>query len=202
LQVPFLPTLGNHDHDSSAQAQVDYSAHNPNWQMPAQYYTYTRHLTDGTTVQFLALDTTPINEREPGSDDQLAWLDEQLAQSSARWKIVYGHHPLYGHNPERWNGERMIVSLEALFVEHEVDLYLAGHDHILEMLKPVNGVHYVISGGGGGLTAAPVEWTEESYYAATGGGFVLIRISWDALDIEFVRTNAVTQYAFRLTKAD
>ena len=64
-------------------------------------------------------------------------------------------------------------------------------------------MHYAICGGGGGrLTAAPIEWTDEAHYAATLGGFVFLRISRDAIDIEFVRMNAVTEYAFRLTKED
>lgn len=203
LQVPFYATLGNHDHGGNPQAQIDYGLNNPNWRMPARYYTFSRDLADGTTTQFFALDTTAIKAGGPDSVEQLAWLEEELAQSEARWRIVFGHHTVYGHNAVRGHSQRMINRLEPLLVEHQVDLYLAGHDHALEMIKPIHGVHYVISGAAGGpLLASAVEWTDEVFYAATRGGFVLLRISRDAIDIEFVRMNAVTQYAHRLTKED
>ena len=88
-------------------------------------------------------------------------------------------------------------------IEHGVDLYIAGHDHALEMLKPVRGVHYVITGAGGGPGKAyPVEWTNESFYVATLGGFTLIRMSRDEIRIEFVRMDARTQYAHTISKSN
>ncbi|MBU0719293.1 MAG: metallophosphoesterase [Planctomycetes bacterium] len=203
LQVPIYPTLGNHDHRGSVQAQIEYSDHNDNWRMPASYYTFTRSLVDGTRVQFFAVDTTPINAGSAGAEAQLAWLDGQLGGSDADWKIVFGHHPLFGHNPWRGYNESMIASLEPLFTRHAVDLYLAGHDHALEMLKPIDGVSYVITGAGGGPDKAyPVEWTDGSYYAATGGGFTLIRLSKSEIIVEFVRMDGETQYAHTIMQDD
>jgi len=201
LQVPIYATLGNHDHRGSVQAQVDYGRRNKNWKMEAPYYTFSRTLADGTKVQFFAIDSTPIHRELEGTAAQLAWLDDELTKSEARWKIVFGHHPLYGHHPTRGHDKAMIANFEPLFVKHGVDVYFAGHDHTLEMLKPVNGVHYVISGAAGGPDIAyNVNWTDESYYVATLGGFVLCRISKDELVVEFVRMDGKTQYAHVLTK--
>ncbi len=201
LQVPIYATVGNHDHRGSVQAQVDYGRRNKNWKMKAAYYTFTRTLADGTKIQFFAVDMYPVHKEYPGVAAQLAWLDKELAASDARWKIVFGHYPLYGHHPTRGHNKVIIANFEPLFVKHGADIYFAGHDHTLEMLKPVNGVHYVISGAGGGPDIAyNVKWTDESYYAATLGGFVLCRISKDELVIEFVRMDGKTQYARVLTK--
>jgi acid phosphatase len=203
LQVPVYPTLGNHGHRGSVEAQIEYNERNDNWRMPARYYTFTRCLTDGTRAQFFAIDTTPVDAGEAGADAQLAWLDRQLEASDADWKVVFGHHPLYGHNPRRGHNEAMIASLEPLFTRHAVDLYLAGHNHALEMLKPIAGVNYVISGAGGGSdNAHPVDWTDESYYAATGGGFTLIRLSKSEIIVEFVRVGGETQYAHTIRQDD
>lgn len=200
LQVSVYPTVGNHDHYRSVQAQVDYSKRNKNWKMPAPHYTFTRTPADDIRVQFFAIDTDPMVLERPVAGIQLAWLDTELAKSDARWKIVFGHHPLYTHGPHG-RDEKMIAKLEPLFVRHHVDLYLAGHDHILEMLKPVKGVHYVISGAGAGPDKAyAVAWTDESFYASTLGGFVFMRISRDELVIEFVRLDGETQYAYTLQK--
>ena len=40
-------------------------------------------------AQFFALDTNEVSEA------QLMWLDAELKKSSAKWKLVYGHHPIY-----------------------------------------------------------------------------------------------------------
>ena len=203
LRVPWYPILGNHDHRGNAQAQINYGKRNTNWKMPALYYTFTRTLADGTSVQFFALDTYSILKEDPGVAAQMEWLDQELGESDARWKIVYGHYPLYSSSNRascRYYDE-MIARLEPLFLKHDVDLYLAGHDHHLEMLRPIKGVHYVISGGGSGTDRAyEIEWTDQAYYAATLGGYVLARISKDELVLEFVRPDARTQYAHTLRK--
>jgi hypothetical protein len=201
LQKPIYPSLGNHDYKGSVTAQIDYAQSNPLWKMPATYYTFTRTLADGAEVQFFAIDTEPMQHNHPGTKEQLAWLDQELGKSGARWKIVYGHHPLYGHNPNRGYNPVLIGHLDPIFAKHGVDVYFAGHDHALEMIKPINGVHHVISGAGGGADwAYNVNWTDESFYVATLGGFVYCRVSNTELVIEFVRMGGETQYAHVLRK--
>lgn len=202
LQVPFYASLGNHDHKGNVGAQVEYSKVSERWVMPAQYYDFTRTLADGTVAHFLAIDSTPIHSEWAGFEEQLRWLEDRLARSTARWKIVFGHHPLYT-NSGRENDVTMIEHLEPIFDRWDVDLYFAGHDHILELLRPVKGVQYVVSGGGGGPDGAGrVTWRDETtVYAATGGGFVALRIGRDELVLEFVRTDARTQFVHVLRKA-
>jgi len=201
LKVPVYPSLGNHDHDGNEAAQVEYASRNPLWKMPGQYYTFPRTLSDGTKIQFFVIDSDPIVAGAQDIGTQLTWLDAELGKSDARWKLVYGHHPLYGHNPARGHNEAMKEHVGPLLVKHKVDAFFAGHDHCLEMIKPVGGVHHVISGAASGEDRPyAVNWTEESYYAATMGGFVFCRVSKDELVIEFVRLNGEMQYAHVLTK--
>ncbi len=200
LHVPYYATLGNHDHRGNAQAQVEYSFRSDRWKMPAKYYTFDRKLPDGTVIQFFALDTQPIHKGRGDAVDQVKWLSNQLGKSKARWKIVFGHHPLYSHSI-RGRDKLLSAMLEPVLTQHKVDLYLAGHDHTLEMLKPVDGVNYVVSGAAAGEDRPyAVTWTDEAYYAATLGGFVFIRASAGEMVIEFVRMDAKTQYARTITK--
>lgn len=198
LDVPVHATLGNHDHKGDPDAQVAYGRRNPRWVMPARHYHFTRALADGTEVHFFALDTTFILE-EPA---QVAWLDEALGASTARWKIVYGHHPLYARG-KRGPDAAMIALLEPLFVRHGVDLYLAGHDHVLELLQPKRGVQHVVTGAGGGVERMDrATWTSDTIYTSTGGGFVGARVTRDELLLEFVRETGRTQFVHALRKAD
>jgi tartrate-resistant acid phosphatase type 5 len=199
LQVPFYPSLGNHDWLGNIQAQIAYSQVNPRWRLPANFHSFTMPAEGPGIVEFFVVDTQQLLMREAGPA-QRDWLIAALGRSTARWKVVYGHHPIYSHGK---HGDTRVLQerLEPILVEHGVDLFMAGHDHTLEMLKPVRGVHHLVSGGAGGPDMAyTVEWTEEAFYAATGGGFVTLRIGQDDLVIEFVRMDGRTQYAHTLIK--
>jgi phosphodiesterase/alkaline phosphatase D-like protein len=59
---------------------------------------------------------------------QARWLDAKLAASTARWRIVSQHHPVYSSGRERDN-PRMREALLPVLMKHRVDLMLQGHDH-------------------------------------------------------------------------
>jgi len=89
---------------------------------------------------------------------QYTWLDEALQASNARWKIVFFHHPPYACTPSRKPGDEDVQEwLVPLFEARDVDLVLLGHDHLYGRSANLNGIHYVISGGGGApsYTAEP-----------------------------------------------
>jgi hypothetical protein len=62
------------------------------------------------------------------------WLDKTLAASTARWKIVTMHHPMFELLPRNIPGvvdtgpERRALFLP-IFTRHGVDIALQGHDH-------------------------------------------------------------------------
>ena len=75
-------------------------------------------------AQFFLLDS---NRELPYLLTQRHWLEEQLSKSTARWKIVVLHHPLYslkGYNNliQRW-------AFKDLIENYGVDLVLQGHEH-------------------------------------------------------------------------
>ncbi len=77
------------------------------------------------------------------------WLDSQLAdlESRSRWILVLVHEPLYTfgrHLP--WKKARK--HLQPLLERHGVAMVVSGHNHSYEHFL-VNGIHYVVTGGGG-----------------------------------------------------
>lgn len=207
LQVPFYAVLGNHDHYGNIAAQLDYAhraaagkAASTRWTLPARYYSFSRLLDDGTDVLFVALDTEPLvspfgtaAERQA----QLDWLQQTLAGSRARWKIVFGHHPLYSGGMHGHQA-RLIDTLEPIFVQQGVDLYLAGHDHDQQMLQPRQGVHYIVSGAGG--KSRDVRWLPETLYAATNLGFTQYRVSAHELQLVFINGRGEREFAWQIHK--
>jgi phosphodiesterase/alkaline phosphatase D-like protein len=133
--VKFVAALGNHDYRQGHQNdEMRY------FKMPKDYYQYS----DGP-VDFFILNTIEFVD----NPTQQAWLKQALAHSQARWKIVAAHHPVYssGKHGKQTFGLRRV--LEPILVKHHADLYLAGHDHDYERFEPIQGVNYIVSGGGG-----------------------------------------------------
>lgn len=129
--------------------------------MPASYYTFT-----AGPVQFFALD-----RQSATSDKQLAWLDAELARSQSRWKVVYGHHPIYSGG--NYEDRPDLISRLLPILKGRADVYLAGHDHNLQALRPEGSRHFYIAGGGGaGLY--DLRPYERSLFASRANGFAVI----------------------------
>ena len=134
--VPFHAVLGNHDiRTGNGDPQVAYKP----FGMGARFYT----MREGP-VEFFMLDTN-------GNADwkrQRAWLQESLSRSSARWKVVVGHHPVYASGVYG-NDAGAIRRLAPLFKRYGVALYINGHEHHYERSNPIAGTTYLVVGGGG-----------------------------------------------------
>jgi len=73
----------------------------------------------------------PIN----GEDlQQLAWLKAGLANSTAKWKIVYGHHILWSIGGSKYSEGHVLRKLLMPMLCEYADAYIAGHEHDLELL--------------------------------------------------------------------
>ncbi len=78
----------------------------------------------------------------------LATLKDAQADSWIKNVFVVMHEGPYSSKPGR-TGSAAIRELLDEFATHKVKLVLSGHDHYFEHGISGNGVHYVISGGGG-----------------------------------------------------
>jgi acid phosphatase len=155
IDLPFYAALGNHDYRGNIGAELAYSARSYRWHMPSPYY----RVSVGD-VDIFVLDTNAYD------GVQAHWLRRNLAESTATWQIVYGHHPirssgLHGDTPE-------LRSLNRLLKNKGVDAYLAGHDHDLEVFA--GSPHFVIAGVGG-AELRPITAGEDSLFTASTYGF-------------------------------
>jgi len=183
LALPFHAALGNHDHNGNPEAQVEYGARGTRWHMPGAYYSFLAPAGRDREAQFFVLDTEGIRREERESAEQLRWLEERLARSRARWKIVIGHHPVRS-NGEHGGIARVRAALEPLFEEHGVALYLSGHDHDLELLETEQGFLQVVSGAGS--TTRDMRWGSDTRFASASPGFTWVGIDGDELELVFV----------------
>lgn len=73
----------------------------------------------------------PIN----GEDiKQLQWLQNSIANSTAKWKVVYGHHILWSIGGTKYSEGHVLRKLIMPTLCQYADAYIAGHEHDLELL--------------------------------------------------------------------
>jgi len=167
--VKFYASLGNHDSTN----QRFYKPFNMDGQ---QYYTYHKG-----NVQFFVLDTTYLKP------EQLAWLEKELRNSRADWKICYFHHPLYSSGSFHGPSTELRVSLEPLFVKYGVQVVFNGHEHVYERTKPQKGITYFVTGAAGQLRRGNLMKTNVTAVGYDRDrSFMLIEISGDELSFQAI----------------
>jgi hypothetical protein len=167
--VPFHAVLGNHDiRTANGDPQVAFRP----FGMKGRWYALRRG-----PVELFFLDTN----HNAAWQHQMPWLRKALAASTAPWKVVIGHHPIYssgfyGDDPEA------IARLTPLFERHGVQLYINGHEHHYERSKPLAGTTYLQVGGGGAYLRAVVP-NERSARAVSTYSFAEISVTPEQLEI-------------------
>ncbi|MCZ2859630.1 metallophosphoesterase family protein [Blastococcus sp. VKM Ac-2987] len=146
---------------------------------PARYYRSTHG-----PVDFFYLDSSMPGLFGDDASAQLDWLDDALTTSASQWKVVCLHHPPYSsgrHGATPGAEEALVPVLE----RHAVDLVLTGHDHNYERTVPLNGITYVVSGGGAKLT--PVRPTRITAAAASVLQYLHVEVDGDRLTARCIR---------------
>ena len=163
----------------------------------------------------LGEDVAFINEQAAVKNAQLVWLRDALANSQARWKVVFLHHSIYsaatrtgGHGGER-SVLRLRHLLEPIFVDRGVDLVLAGHDHHYDRstLQPANAptshqVQYVTAGASAKVKPNAIDHANRFLAKADGTthSFLIVEVTHDAIRIEAIGANGKTLDRFEVVK--
>jgi len=194
LQIPWYPTLGNHDNHGYPDAEIKYSAKSKRWVFPARYYAHTYKLHGKTEVLFVHLDTSPLiqdyrkHEKDYhfSNEDpniQIHWLDSVLSHSKAKWKFVIGHHPIYSAAPAHGDTKEMIEKILPILIKDHVNVYLCGHDHVLQHLYHAP-IHYFICGGGS--THREVNQRDDVKWGLGSAGFINCTVTVKNIKVTYI----------------
>lgn len=152
----FLPVPGNHDM-SKENFYSELFFQKDRFGQPQRF----QAVEYGNSL-FFTLDTTrPIRV----GDAQYRFLIEQIPRAtSGRYENVFFfmHHPLYSSG-EHGDNEILQKVLKPIFRRTNARVIFSGHDHHYERTKLIDGVQYMITGGGGSdLRPAPKDDHSES----------------------------------------
>ena len=218
LDFPFYAALGNHDNGGFGGAgfefwrgdiQVDYAASglSDKFMMPDRYYSFRP---EDSPVEFFALDTNAMMS-DSGLDELGACLDDAIQQSTAPFKIAFGHHP-YRSNGQHGNAGKYegipgipILSGEDIqdFMETHVigtiDMYLCGHDHNRQWLASSQGTELVVSGAAAKTTDLKGRGNTTFFEDDTAEGFFWVEVTEYALTGRFYNSKGELEYEQTLT---
>ena len=144
---PFIPVVGNHDQKSTTYAKLftEYFGTPAGSEAPSPVPQGTTASFDYGNAHFIILNT------ESDLETQKQWLDEELAKTDKKWKIVAMHRSPYG--AVEINDT---VIFAPIFDKYHVDLVIHGHDHLYLRSTPLyngkkasGGTVYLESGSSG-----------------------------------------------------
>ncbi|MCM1306805.1 MAG: metallophosphoesterase [Bacteroides sp.] len=117
---------GNHENGSNAMANYfNYTLDQQQETVDGMYYSF-----DYGNAHFTVLNTNDADDNGLG-ENQLAWLENDLKSSRAKWKFVLMHKSIYSGGSHSTDGEvvAMRTQLQKLFAETGVSIVFGGHDH-------------------------------------------------------------------------
>jgi 3',5'-cyclic AMP phosphodiesterase CpdA len=175
--VKFYAVIGNHDDPE----QHRYPLFNTGGR---RYYTFKP---ERPLLGALMLDTENLDGA------QRAWLERELADSDADWKIVACHRPLYTSGRYGLPARRFRALLEPTLVRHGVSAVFSGHEHFYERTHPQRGITYFVSGGAGSLRRGDIRRTgltaagfDQDYH------FMLVEIAGDEMSFQAISRTGAT----------
>lgn len=170
-EVPFFPASGNHDYgtdDAQPFREAFALFENGGTEGRERWYSF-----DWGPVHAIVLDTEKVGEA------QRAWLEDDLAMNEQPFTVVVLHRPPFSSGSHGSNKD-VRSTFVPLFEDYGVELVLCGHDHDYERTEPINGVTYVVTGGGGRGTR-PVGESDFTAYSAEVEHFVYMTFANDEL---------------------
>lgn len=191
-QLPVYTVMGNHDYDWALEWQgapfYDYAFppfSDPNFTYPEsrrgnQYYAFAYQ-----DIQFLMLDSQVLFGVQ-GRADEEAWMKERLADTRYRITIPVFHVAPYSSSAVHPDDSLPVrYAWLPIFEAANVPVAFSGHFHHYERLN-VNGITYIVSGGGSSTLYAQGGQLAESEIYVRRTHFVRMDIYEDRIEINAI----------------
>ena len=173
LQVPLFPVTGNHDISDATTEKIWLDRVGP-----------TCYAFSYGNSRFIALNSEEVGAGQRLSDAQIAWLKADLQSANAKHIFLFLHKPYFvaGWREPNWTPSWDNVA-EAI-KGYPVRIVFGGDDHLYRYMGQRDGVHYVISAGGGAEVRHPVD--EGGFHH-----FVLVRVRGEEVTWSVIKPGSI-----------
>ncbi|KAG6736220.1 hypothetical protein POTOM_061052 [Populus tomentosa] len=216
LQKQWYSVLGNHDYRGNAEAQLSLHLR----KIDSRWLCLRSFMVDAELAEIFFVDTTPFVQsyftdaeghtydwRGIGSPrayiaNLIKDLKLALSESSAKWKIVVGHHSIrsIGHHGDT---KELVSKLLPILKANKVDFYMNGHDHCLEHIGDAESpIQFLTSGAGSKAWRGDIkkQKTGGLKFFYDGQGFMSVQLTRDAAEIAFYDVSGNVLHRWTTTK--
>lgn len=191
--IPMMTTIGNHETSVKADIYLKAFALPENGPdgVREEFYSF-----DYADCHIAVLNTSFLQDNRKAvmeekwreqMDEINRWLEKDLTESEAQWKIALIHHPAYGISDGDPISDQIREEWEPIFEKGGIDLVLCGHQHIYMRTKELGGITYVM-GNSGKRRSAYYNGENFPDYGkaldATNSNYQIIKVNDDELSLE------------------
>lgn len=195
-QIPMMTTVGNHETSITPAMYLDMMTLPDSSALPEEVYSF-----DYGNVHFISLNSCLLLEERQKTEnyqqilaDVNKWLEKNLKESNAKWKIVYMHHPMYPVVDDNDVYQALKENWEHFFKAYGVDLVMCGHQHVYMRTEPIQGITYVMANSGEKQSYYMNEGTKLPEYIETiyedNSNYVRVDVTKNTLTIRAYDENA------------
>ncbi|KAF5469224.1 hypothetical protein F2P56_013313 [Juglans regia] len=216
LQKQWYSVLGNHDYRGNAEAQLSPLLR----KIDSRWLCLRSFIVNSGLAEIIFVDTTPfVNAYFTDTKDHtydwrgfhsrklyianlLKDVELALKESTAKWKIVVGHHAIksVGHHGDikelsKW----LLPVLQA----NNVDFYMNGHDHCLEHISDTNSpIQFLTSGAGSKAWRGDIKGLNRGglKFFYDGQGFMSVQLNKMDAEIIFYDVFGKILHSWRTSK--
>jgi hypothetical protein len=207
--IPAMPLTGNHENYTPERrfsrpvlftAQLKVPVNGPE-SLKRQVYSF-----DYGDVHFIMLDSQAGEQAQlvpEMLEIQKNWLEQDLAATDKKWKIVFLHKPLY-HNKVGGANTSIKRAFAPILDTYHVDVVFAGHEHDYARTYPLNddqvvdspgkGTIYVTTGRSGTKTyndTAASEWDSFFYNPLDEPNYLVVEMKNSILNVKAYKQSGV-----------
>ncbi len=185
-QKLFLPAIGNHE--------------KPFWQYDTLFLL--PGLEEFYSVRYANAAIICLNTETELTTHQTKWLINELnfisTDTTIHWIFINFHRPPYSSG-SHGSDIKVRNSWCPIFEKYRVDIVFCGHDHSYERTEKINGVIYVVCGGGGAplYNVGRNDWTA---YSEKTHHFCLINIKQKELILKAINPDGTVFDSLKLKK--